>query len=72
MTLATDQGFPQQLAQAMSLRSWVLAACGQEEEGITQIHQGLAAYQATGVTRDRPYYLALLAETSIITYKAVL
>jgi predicted ATPase len=65
MTLATDQGFPQQLAQSMSLQGWVLAACGQGEEGITQIHQGLAAYQATGVTRDRPYYLALLAEASI-------
>ena len=65
MTIATDQGFPQQLAQAMSLRGWVLVACGQGEEGITQIHQGLAAYRATGVARDRPYYLALLAEASI-------
>jgi predicted ATPase len=64
MTLATDQGFPQQLAQAMSLRGWVLAAGGQGEEGITQIQQGLAAYRATGVARDRPYYLALLAEAS--------
>ena len=67
MTIATDQGFPQQLAQAMSLRGWVLVACGQGEEGITQIHQGLAAYRATGVARDRPYYLALLAEASIQT-----
>ena len=48
MTIATDQGFPQQLAQAMSLRGWVLVAGGQGEEGITQIHQGLAAYRATG------------------------
>jgi predicted ATPase/class 3 adenylate cyclase len=65
MTLATDQGFPQQWAQAMTLRGWVLAAGGQGEEGIAQIQQGLAAYQATGVARDRPYYLALLAEASI-------
>jgi predicted ATPase len=65
MTLATGQGFPQQLAQAMILRGWVLAAGGQGEEGIMQIQQGLAAYQATGVARDRPYYLALLAEASI-------
>jgi predicted ATPase len=43
----------------------VLAATGQGEEGITQIHQGLAAYRATGATRDRPYYLALLAEASV-------
>jgi len=31
---------------------------------LSQIQQGLAAYQATGATRDRPYYLALLAEAS--------
>ena len=43
----------------------VLVACGQGEEGITQIQQGLAAYRATGVARDRPYYLAILAEASI-------
>jgi predicted ATPase len=51
----------------MSLRGWVLAAGGQGEEGITQIQQGLAAYRATGVARDRPYYLALLAEAFIQT-----
>jgi predicted ATPase len=62
LAIATDQGFPLQLAQAMALRGWVLAAGGQGEEGITQIQQGLAAYRETGVTRDRPYYLALLAE----------
>jgi predicted ATPase len=48
----------------MPLRGWALAERGQGEEGIAQIHQGLAAYQATGATRDRPYYLALLAEAS--------
>ena len=64
MTLATDQGFPQQIARAMLLRGWALAACGHGEEGITQIQQGLSAYQATGAMRDRPYYLALLAEAS--------
>jgi predicted ATPase len=65
VTLATDHGFPQQFAQAMALRGWVVAAGGQGEEGLTQIQQGLAAYRATGVTRDQPYYLALLAEVSI-------
>ena len=64
MTIATDQGFPQQFAQATPLRGWALAASGHGEEGITQIQQGLAAYRATGATRDRPYYLALLAEAS--------
>src|SRR4029453_16698134 len=64
MTVATDQEFPLHLAQAMPLRGWTLTENGQGEEGIAQIHQGLAAYQATGATRDRPYYLALLAEAS--------
>jgi predicted ATPase/class 3 adenylate cyclase len=64
MTVATDQGLPQQLAQSTLLRGWALAVSGHGEEGKTQIQQGLAAYQATGVTRDRPYHLALLAEAS--------
>jgi predicted ATPase len=62
MSMATDQEFPQQVAIAMPLRGWALAASGQGQEGIAQIHQGLAAYGATSATRDRPYYLALLAE----------
>jgi predicted ATPase len=64
MTLATDQEFLQQMAQATPLRGWALAASGHGEEGIRQIQQGLAAYEATGAARDRPYYLALLAEAS--------
>jgi predicted ATPase len=64
MTIATDQKFPQYFAQATPLRGWALAACGQGEEGRAQIQRGLAAYQATGATLYRPYYLALLAEAS--------
>src|SRR5262249_1115209 len=41
---------------------WALAEQGQGEGGIAQIHQGLAAWQATGTEWDRPYVLALLAE----------
>jgi predicted ATPase/class 3 adenylate cyclase len=64
MTVATDQAFPLHVAQAMPLRGWTLTENGRAEEGIAQIQQGLAAYQATGARRDRPYYLALLAEAS--------
>jgi predicted ATPase len=64
MTIATDQGFPLPLAEAVPLRGWALAASGHWEGGIVQIHQGLAAYQTTGATAERPYYLALLAEAS--------
>jgi predicted ATPase len=64
MTLATDQEFPQQVVEATPLRGWALATSGHEEEGIAQLQQGLAAYGATRAARDRPYYLALLAEAS--------
>jgi predicted ATPase/class 3 adenylate cyclase len=62
MTIAAEQGFPQQLANARTLQGWALAACGRGAEGLTQIQQGLAASQAIGASRDRPYHLALLAE----------
>jgi predicted ATPase len=42
---------------------WARAEQGQIEEGITQIRQGLIAYQATGAELWLPYFLALLAET---------
>ncbi len=48
--------------QGPLFRGWALAMQGQVEEGITQIQQGLAAYQASGKGMDRPYFLALLAE----------
>src|SRR5262249_618895 len=64
MTIATDQGFSGLFAQAIPLLGWARAASGYREEGIMQIQQGLAAYEATGAARDRPYYLALLAEAS--------
>jgi predicted ATPase len=64
MTIATEQGFPQQLANTTPLQGWALAACGRGAEGITQIQQGLAAAQAIGTVRDRPYHLALFAEVS--------
>jgi predicted ATPase len=64
MTIATEQGFPQLLAQSTPLRGWALAARGHGDEGITQIQQGLAAYRATGAAAYQPYHLALLAEAS--------
>ena len=52
------------------LRGWALAersaapgaGQGQGEEGMAQMHQGLAAWRATGAEVLRPYCLALLAE----------
>jgi predicted ATPase len=62
MALATEQGFAQELARAIILRGWALASQEQGTEGTAQMHQGLAAYRATGTERQQPYYLALLAE----------
>src|SRR4029434_1190340 len=62
MTLATDQGFAVLVASAMPLLGWARVAREHGEEDIRQIQQGLAAYEAGGDARDRPYYQALLAE----------
>ena len=62
IALSTEQGFPHWLAWGTIKRGWALAAQGQVEEGISQMRQGLAAWQAMGIELTRPYFLALLAE----------
>jgi predicted ATPase len=62
MTFANEQGFTQLLSEGMMLRGWALAERGQEEEGITQIRQGLTAQPARETECVRPHFLALLAE----------
>jgi tetratricopeptide (TPR) repeat protein len=46
ITLATEQGFPYWLARGMVRRGEALAERGQMEEGIAQMHQGLAGFRA--------------------------
>jgi predicted ATPase len=62
LALADEQGFTQWLAIGAVLRGWVLVEQGQQTEGMTQIHQGLAAYWATGAALARSYWLTLLVE----------
>jgi predicted ATPase len=64
VTLSTDQGFPQWASQGTSLRGWALALQGQGEEGLAQVHQGLAAVKAIGTALFVPYSCALLADVS--------
>ncbi len=64
MAIATEQEFPQQLAQVTPLRGWALTVSGHGQEGLAQTRQGLAACRALGAVQFQPYYLALLAETS--------
>jgi predicted ATPase len=62
IAVCTEQGFPYWLAMGTILRGWAMAEQGQEEKGIAQMRQGLAAYRATGAELRRPYYISLLAE----------
>jgi predicted ATPase len=62
MALASEKGFPQFLTVGMMMRGWALAMQGQEEEGIAQLRQGLAAIRAAGAEVARSRDLALLAE----------
>jgi predicted ATPase len=62
ITLSTEQGFAYWLAAATFRRGGALAEQGQEEEGIAQMRQGLAALRATGAELWRPNYLSMLAE----------
>jgi hypothetical protein len=44
------------------LRGWALAMQGRGEEGIAQMHRGLATRQAMGALVGQPSFLAMLAE----------
>ncbi len=48
IALCAEHEFPDWLAMATSLRGWAMAEQGHNEEGIVQIHEGLAAYRALG------------------------
>src|SRR5205807_7205850 len=62
MALCTEHGFAYYLAWAMIIRGWALTEQGQQEEGLAQMRQGLAALRATRGEARLPYYLALMAE----------
>jgi len=62
VALAAEQGFPYWLALGTIVGGWALGQQRRAEEGIAQMHRGLAAYRATGAELFRTYWLALLAE----------
>ena len=62
LDLTTDLGAPDFGAAAMIIRGWALAMQGQREESMTQMRQGLVAYQATGAELYLTSMLALIAE----------
>src|SRR4029450_7343150 len=62
IALCTEQRFAYYLAWGTTMQGWAQVAQGQDEEGLAQMRNGLAALRATGASPRRPYYLALLAE----------
>ena len=62
IALSTEQGFPAWWAEATIVRGWALAQQGHGAEGLNQLREGLAAYQATGSEFLRPRFFALLAQ----------
>jgi class 3 adenylate cyclase/predicted ATPase len=52
IALAHEQGLLFYLAWGTNLRGWALAAQNQEEEGIVQMREGLAAYRGTGAAEN--------------------
>ena len=60
--LCTEHGYVAFMEGAMTGRGWALAAQGHAEEGIQQLHQGLAAARARGIELFRPHRLALLTD----------
>jgi class 3 adenylate cyclase/predicted ATPase len=66
VALATAQGFPLWRAIGTSLRGWALAMHmqGQDEEGMAQVRQGIATWQATGAALFIPCFCTWLAEVA--------
>jgi predicted ATPase len=62
VALSIERGFALWVVWGTLLQGWALVEQGEEEEGIAQIRQGLAAYQAMGAGLGRSDFLALLAE----------
>jgi predicted ATPase len=62
IALATEQGTRYWLAIETILRGWALTEQGHKVEGLAQLHQGLAAYRATGSALGQPYFLSILAD----------
>jgi class 3 adenylate cyclase/predicted ATPase len=63
LALCTEQGFAAYGALCLLPRGWAVAQQGEVAEGIADIRQGFAAWQATGAGMAWPWFLALLAES---------
>jgi len=64
IALSVENEFVFWILMGTILQGWALTEGDKIADGVAQMSQGLATYQATGAEIMRPYYLALLAEVS--------
>ena len=64
VALSTEQGFSLWVTAGTSLRGWALAMQGQGVAGMAQVHQGIAAFRATGTALHMPYFCTVLADVA--------
>jgi predicted ATPase len=62
LRIADEHGMPYWLAEGRMMQGWALAEQGREEEGITQMRQGLSAWRALGSGVAASYFLTLPIE----------
>ena len=62
ITVSREEGFAYFLAIGTLFRGWALARQGLAEEGLAQLHQGLATYRTTGAKMAQSYLLTFFAE----------
>jgi predicted ATPase len=62
LTLSREQGFAHLCSWGTTWQGWSLVVQGQPKQGITQLHQCLAAFLQQNIHKWRPSVLGLLAE----------
>ena len=62
IALSTEYGFAMFQLLATMVRGWCLAALGQPEVGIAQLHQGVSLWRSSGAEVGVPFMLTLLAD----------
>lgn len=63
IAVSVEHGLPYWLACGTLLQGWAMSAQGNIEGGIAQMRRGLDAHRAAGGEDQRPYFLALLADS---------